>query len=236
MTSPDLELNTGACIYFSRHMRLLEQCMSLCPMPEMQSKIDSLRNVFSADIRKPFILKPSFTYGFGVSTSSGFADDLLSIAPHSGRGRLASLDRGIFQLDQRRRGQASGGRFTTQPLIRLAPEAFPTSSNVSPAIGILQPGAYMPNVECGDFPKQMVDTTYFTENNRSGLDDCGDVQDVQGDLPAMMNGDNWNPSRIFEYVQSLHLFRPLLKSYLVSGTWLSAGCLQRQAWSASRIT
>lgn len=32
-------------------------------MPDMQQQIESLRQAFSADIRKPFVLKPSFPYG-----------------------------------------------------------------------------------------------------------------------------------------------------------------------------
>jgi hypothetical protein len=32
-------------------------------MPDMQHQIDALREAFSADTRKPFVLKPSFPYG-----------------------------------------------------------------------------------------------------------------------------------------------------------------------------
>lgn len=32
-------------------------------MPDMQQQIDALREAFSADITKPFVLKPSFPYG-----------------------------------------------------------------------------------------------------------------------------------------------------------------------------
>lgn len=44
-------------------MRILEKCTSSWPMPDMQQQIESLRLAFSADIRKPFVLKPSFPYG-----------------------------------------------------------------------------------------------------------------------------------------------------------------------------
>lgn len=37
--------------------------MSSWPMPDMQKQIDSVREAFSADIRKPFVLKPTFPYG-----------------------------------------------------------------------------------------------------------------------------------------------------------------------------
>ena len=63
LTSPDPDLNTDAREYFTRHMRILEKCASSWPMPDMQQQIDALREAFSADTRKPFVLKPSFPYG-----------------------------------------------------------------------------------------------------------------------------------------------------------------------------
>ena len=44
-------------------MRILEQCSTAWPMPEIQSQIDSLRLAFSADVSRPFELKPTFPYG-----------------------------------------------------------------------------------------------------------------------------------------------------------------------------
>lgn len=44
-------------------MRILERCASSWPMPDMQQQINALREAFSADIRKPFVLKPTFPYG-----------------------------------------------------------------------------------------------------------------------------------------------------------------------------
>ncbi|KAG0651542.1 Nitrogen assimilation transcription factor nit-4 [Hyphodiscus hymeniophilus] len=63
ITSPDPDLNGDAREYFTRHMRILEKCTSSWPMPDMQQQIDALREAFSADTRKPFVLKPSFPYG-----------------------------------------------------------------------------------------------------------------------------------------------------------------------------
>lgn len=63
ITSPDPDLNADAREYFTRHMRILERCSSSWPMPDMQQQIDALREAFSADIRKPFVLKASFPYG-----------------------------------------------------------------------------------------------------------------------------------------------------------------------------
>lgn len=56
-------MNSDAREYFTRHMRILEKCTSSWPMPDMQQQIESLRQAFSADTRKPFVLKPSFPYG-----------------------------------------------------------------------------------------------------------------------------------------------------------------------------
>ena len=48
-------------------MRVMERCISAWPMPDMQAQIHSLRQAFSADINKPFELKPSFPFGSPVS-------------------------------------------------------------------------------------------------------------------------------------------------------------------------
>ncbi|KAK4128660.1 hypothetical protein N657DRAFT_676415 [Parathielavia appendiculata] len=63
ITSPDPDLNSEARDYFTRHMRILEKVMVAWPMPDMQRQIDSVREAFSADVRKPFVLKPTFPYG-----------------------------------------------------------------------------------------------------------------------------------------------------------------------------
>ncbi|KAG9245733.1 hypothetical protein BJ878DRAFT_418599 [Calycina marina] len=62
LTSPDPDLNHDAREFFTRHMRILEKCSSSWPMPDMQHQVDALREAFSADTRKPFVLKPSFPY------------------------------------------------------------------------------------------------------------------------------------------------------------------------------
>lgn len=63
LTSPDPDINTDARDYFTRHMRILERTMGSWPLPEMLKQIDAVREAFSADTRKPFVLKPSFPYG-----------------------------------------------------------------------------------------------------------------------------------------------------------------------------
>lgn len=50
-------------------MRLLERCtLGLEAMPEMRKQIDSIREAFSADTRKPFVLRANFPYGSPTTT------------------------------------------------------------------------------------------------------------------------------------------------------------------------
>ncbi|KAK1255132.1 hypothetical protein MKX08_009127 [Trichoderma sp. CBMAI-0020] len=63
IVSPDPDLHTDAREFFARHMRIMETVMEAWPMPELRRQIDAVREAFSADIRKPFVLKPSFPYG-----------------------------------------------------------------------------------------------------------------------------------------------------------------------------
>lgn len=44
-------------------MRVLEKCIHEWPMPEVESQILGLRAAFSADLERPFTLKPTFPYG-----------------------------------------------------------------------------------------------------------------------------------------------------------------------------
>ena len=63
ITSPDPAFNSDAKDYFTRHMRILENCTSAWPSSEMQTQIDALREAFSADTSRPFQLKPTFPLG-----------------------------------------------------------------------------------------------------------------------------------------------------------------------------
>jgi hypothetical protein len=56
ITCPDPVLNSQARQYFTRHMRVLEQCTS-STQPEIQQQINALREAFSRDTSKPFELK-----------------------------------------------------------------------------------------------------------------------------------------------------------------------------------
>lgn len=41
----------------------METVMEAWPMPDLQKQVDAIREAFSADIGRPFVLKPSFPYG-----------------------------------------------------------------------------------------------------------------------------------------------------------------------------
>lgn len=107
LTSPDPELNSDAREYFTRHMRILEKCMSAWPMPDMQKQVDAVREAFSADTRKPFMLKPSFPYGSPVSTHSS--------PPRSNAGYPANLVR-TSSMDQRLDTQVQQHSYGAHPI------------------------------------------------------------------------------------------------------------------------
>lgn len=62
LISSDPDLNLSAREYFTRYMRILEKCSGFWPMSDIEQQISALREASSADINKPFVLKPSFPY------------------------------------------------------------------------------------------------------------------------------------------------------------------------------
>ncbi|KJZ76979.1 hypothetical protein HIM_03856 [Hirsutella minnesotensis 3608] len=91
IVSPDPELNSDAQEYFTRHMRIMEKVMEAWPMPELQKQIDAVREAFSADVRKPFVLKPSFPYG-SPRSSVHSSPPRVTQSYQSTMDRLGSLD------------------------------------------------------------------------------------------------------------------------------------------------
>ena len=67
--TPLEEFSRDSKDYLTRSMRILESCTSTWPVPEMQARIDALREAFSADTSRPFELKPSFPYGSPTSSA-----------------------------------------------------------------------------------------------------------------------------------------------------------------------
>ncbi|KAL6859910.1 hypothetical protein ACO1O0_003934 [Amphichorda felina] len=52
-----------AAEFFTRHMRIMEKVMEVWAMPDLRQQVEAVREAFSADTRKRFVLKPSFPYG-----------------------------------------------------------------------------------------------------------------------------------------------------------------------------
>ncbi|ORY57169.1 uncharacterized protein BCR38DRAFT_490148 [Pseudomassariella vexata] len=98
LTSPDPDLNTDARDYFTRHMRILEKTMGSWPIPEMVKQIDAVREAFSADTRKPFVLKPSFPYGSPSPTTQSSPPRATTFRPPMLR--TGSMDQGLDQNSQ----------------------------------------------------------------------------------------------------------------------------------------
>lgn len=95
IVSPDPDLNTDAREYFQRHMRLMETVMEAWPMPDLQKQVDAIREAFSADIRRPFVLKPSFPYG-SPHPSNQSSPPRANMAYQASAHRTGSMDQ---QLD-----------------------------------------------------------------------------------------------------------------------------------------
>lgn len=65
-------------------MRILEDCIPHWPLPEVQAQVNSLREAFSADINKPFDLKPSFPFGSpSIRNSSPINDGAYNQQQHN---------------------------------------------------------------------------------------------------------------------------------------------------------
>ncbi len=92
IVSPDPELNTDAREFFTRHMRIMEQVMEVWPMPELQTQLDTVREAFSADTRRAFVLKPSFPYGSPHPSNKSSPPHIPSGAYQGNAGRSGSLD------------------------------------------------------------------------------------------------------------------------------------------------
>ncbi|KAH9894612.1 hypothetical protein F4778DRAFT_747670 [Xylariomycetidae sp. FL2044] len=127
LTSPDPELNTDARDYFTRHMRILEKTMPSWPLPEMIKQIDAVREAFSADIRKPFVLKPSFPYGSPHPSNQSSPPRANTFKPPMLR--TTSLDPGL----ESHGGQHSQVSYANHPITPISAGSGDNKSD-SPAI------------------------------------------------------------------------------------------------------
>ncbi|KAH0608934.1 uncharacterized protein H6S33_001162 [Morchella sextelata] len=68
-TCPDPEFNSDAKDYFTRTMRILENCIDSSASSEVKGQIETLRQAFSLDLSRPFVLNPNFPFYPGVSAA-----------------------------------------------------------------------------------------------------------------------------------------------------------------------
>ena len=97
-------------------MRLLEKCTTSWPMPDihMQQQIDSLREAFSADTRKPFVLKASFPYGSPSSNNKTPPRGMEQYRPPQQLRRTSSMEQQQQSLDQQHHPQQVS--YTSHPI------------------------------------------------------------------------------------------------------------------------
>lgn len=153
--------------------------MHAWPMPEVQKQIDSIREAFSADTRRPFVLKPSFPYG-----SPHTANRLSPARSHPGNNNYThrpsvrgSIDHPQQQtIDTQSAVQHSQVSYSGHPMtppISAGPVDLKSDSPVAQSLGMIG----------------------------SATSAAGHANTSQA--PTLMpmvsdGGSGWNPSRIFE--------------------------------------
>jgi hypothetical protein len=164
ITSPDPKLNTDARQFFTRHMRIMEKVMDIWDMPELQKQIDAVREAFSADVRKPFVLKPSFPYS-SPRLQNSVSPPQVSATYNPAMGRLP-LD---TRLDTQRAQQVS---YTSHPMTPPVSAGPVDTKNDSPS---MQPLMMMPQ-----------------ENHGPGLQANMPLSDPQGGWNPQRIFEQWN--------------------------------------------
>lgn len=174
--------------------------MNAWPMPEMQRQIDSMREAFSADLRKPFELKPSFPYGSPSPTTSHASPPRQqlpgsAVTPPSAASlrqdvmRAQSVDQMIQHQHQQRHQQRQYHQQLGPALSRGHPSTGYIGNPISPPI----------SVGTSDIK------TLESPLSGASLGLMSAAPDAQGQH-AMANNmvlggaSGWNPSRLFESV------------------------------------
>lgn len=149
-------------------MRLLEKCMHAWPMPDMQRQIDSIREAFSADTRKPFILKPSFPYGSPISANNSSPPrSIPSYRPSLPRN--ASMDQQT--IDTQGAVQHTQVSYSGHPISPISVGPLDTKSDSPPTVQSL---VLMASGQTSQAPS------------------------MQQSMPMTDGAPGWNPSRIFK--------------------------------------
>lgn len=139
-------------------------------MPDihMQQQVDALREAFSADIRKPFVLKPTFPYGSPTATNR---------SPPRGMQYRPQLHR-TSSMDQQ---QSLDQQHQAQHQSQVSYTSHPISPPVSAGSGVNDKNDSSPAVQS----LVMMATGQRTQ------------QPIATAVP-IVDPSTWNPNRIFE--------------------------------------
>lgn len=153
-------------------MRILERCTTSWPMPEMQQQIDALREAFSADTRKPFVLKPTFPYGSPGVPQQASPSRSMQYHQQPQLSRPSSMEQQSLDQLHTQQPQVS---YTSHPITPPISASSTDSNSDSPAIQslvMMATGQRLPQQ-----PQQ---------------------QPPLSNSISIVDPSTWNPSRIFE--------------------------------------
>lgn len=154
--------------------------MHAWPMPDMQKQIDSIRDAFSADIRKPFVLKASFPYGSPQSTSR--------LSP-SRAGNYTHRPSIRGSIDHHHHHQT----IDTQSAIQHSQVSYPGQHPITPPISA------GPVDMKGDSPAAQSLAMMASATSGAGQTNSTLAPTLQPSIAMSTDGGSgWNPTRIFE--------------------------------------
>jgi hypothetical protein len=153
-------------------MRILERCTTSWPMPEMQQQIDALREAFSADTRKPFVLKSTFPYGSPGAPQQTSPSRSMQYHQQPQLSRPSSMEQ--QSLDQLHAHQPQVS-YTSHPITPPISACSSDTKSDSPAVQSLV---------------MMATGQRLSQQQQQ-------QQPLSNSIP-MVDPSTWNPSRIFE--------------------------------------
>ncbi|KAJ3527986.1 hypothetical protein NM208_g10432 [Fusarium decemcellulare] len=190
IVSPDPDFNTDAREYFTRHMRVLEKVVEAWSMPELEKQINALREAFSADVRKPFVLKPTFPYGSPhPSSHSSPPRGTESFRPiiH----RTGSMDQ---HLDTHGAQQVSYASHPITPPISAGPMDSKSDSPAVQSLVMMSQGTQAPgmpqNMSLTDQPGWNPSRLFEQWNTTFGATEVPTIQDIQAVQASMPAGSH----------------------------------------------
>jgi hypothetical protein len=153
-------------------MRILERCTTSWPMPEMQQQIDALREAFSADTRKPFVLKSTFPYGSPGAPQQASPSRSMQYHQQPQLSRPSSMEQQSLDQLHTQQPQVS---YTSHPITPPISAGSTDTKSDSPAVQSLV---------------MMATGQRLSQQQQQ-------QQPLSNSIP-MVDPSTWNPSRIFE--------------------------------------